>query len=70
MEFLGKTNKRPPEAAESELGPDSGLNFNMNLPDSPACLALPKYSQASRSLLLTALLGPSPGRPRTSRDER
>ena len=70
VEFLGKTNKHPPEATESELGPDSGLNFNMNLPDSPACLALPKYSQASRRLLLTALLGPSPGRPCKSWDER
>ena len=50
MEFLGKTNKRPPEATESELGPDSGLNFNMNLPDSPACLALPKYTRHDEDL--------------------
>lgn len=43
VEFLETANKCPYQATESEeLGPDSGLNFSVNLPDSPACQELPQ----------------------------
>lgn len=59
VEFLETANKCPYQATESEeLGPDSGLNFSANLPDSPAWRELPQDSQASGHLLLAALLGP------------